>query len=275
MSFYGELLDGEKGRESSAQMIHGIALGEVTENWDSEHPGMVKVQMLLGEENQNDLGWVPVVSPYAGNQFGAYMLPEIGARVILAFHMGDANSPYVIGSLWDQANVLPPEAAEEQNPVKTLITRGGNRITISDEEGKEKITVLTKGELALELDDENQMLSLKDKEGENMVRIDAKEGALTLAAKNKVVIKAKDQEMLSIDGSGKKIALNADNISVNSGQKLELKGQNTTLEGSSTGISGQTLELKAQSLLSLKGSASLKAESSGIMELKGTMLKLN
>lgn len=275
MSFYGELLDGGEKPEKEVQKARGNAFGEVTENWDSDHPGMVKVRLLFGDQEQSDLGWVPVAVPYAGKEFGSYLLPEIGTRVVLAFHMGHAKSPCVIGCLWDQTNVLPPETANENNTVKTVITKGGNRITVSDEEGKEKITVKTKGELMLMLDDENQQLSLRDKEGENEILLDAKEKTLTLSAKSKVVVKADGQEMLTADGSGKELTLHADNISISSGQKLELKGQNVSVEGSSTKLSGQNLNVEAQAALALKGNASLKAESSGITEIKGTMVKLN
>ncbi len=275
MSLYEELLDTGETKEEQTETMAGIVLGEVVENWDSEHPGMVKVQVLLGAAENNDIGWVPVAASYAGNAYGAYLLPEIGSQVVLAFYLGQMKSPYVIGCLWNQTNVLPADAANENNTVKTLITRGGNRITISDEEGKERITVKTKGELEADFDDESSRISLSDKDGENTLCLDAKEGILTLAAKKKAVFKVGGKEWLTLDGNSSKLTVKADNIGVEAGQKLELKGQNTKLSGSSTKIDGQNVKLEAQASLGLKGSASLKAESSGIMELKGSMMKLN
>lgn len=274
MSLYGELLDrGET--DNHPELISGIVLAEVKENWDKDHPGMVKVEMLLGETEKSVLGWVPVAVPYAGKAFGNYMLPEIGSQVLLAFYLGQAKSPYVIGCLWNQTNVLPAETANEKNTNKTIRTKGGNQITISDEEGKEKITVLTRGKLKLEMEDENQKISLQDEKAENAIQMDAKNGTMTVTAKKKAVFKINGTEMFILDGEGKKATVKADNISIEAGQKLKLKGQNTGLEGSSTEIKGQNIKIESQAALALKGTASFKAESSGIAEIKGTMLKLN
>lgn len=274
MSFYEELLEPAGAPEPSGRMS-GIVLGEVKENWDKEHPGMVKVQILLGEEENNELGWIPVAAPYAGKETGFYCLPEIGSQVLLAFHMGDLKSPYVIGSVWNKDNVLPSGTADEKNTKKTMLTKGGNQITISDEEGKEKITVKTKGELTISLDDENQKLELGDKDFKNGVRIDAKEGVLTLLAEKKAVISVNSKELLVLDGNGKKADLKTDQINIEAGQKLKLKAQNASIEGSSTEVKGQNIKIESQASLALKGTASLKAESSGVTELKGSITKIN
>lgn len=274
MSFYNELLDrGEPEKENG--LIFGLVRGEVKENWDKDHPGMVKVDMLLGESKKNEIDWVPVAVPYAGKEYGTYLLPEIGAQVLIAFQMGQDSSPFVIGCIWDKKNVLPKKTADQKNKIKSFSTKGGNKIIISDEEGKEKITVSTKGKLVMELDDEKQKISLHDKEGNNAATLDAKNGVMTFESKKKAVFKINGKEMLVLDGEGKKATLKADQIKAEATQKLHLKGQNTTLEGSSTTIKGQNVKLESQASLSLKGTASLKAESSGIAQIKGSMLKLN
>ncbi len=264
-----------KEDDGSTGLIPGILLGEVMENWDSEHPGMVRVRLLLGAETKNELDWIPVASAYAGKEYGAYLLPEIGAQVLVAFYMGQPQSPYVIGCLWNQTNTLPPDAAKEKNPVKVLCTKGGNRIEISDEEGKETIGIKTKAEHTILLDDENQKIMFADKDGKNAVTLDAGEGVLTFAAEKKVVFSVGGKELMCLDGEKKEAAVSADNIRVEAGQKLKLKGQNATLEGSSTELKGQNIKAEAQASLELKGTASLKAESSGIFQAKGSMVKLN
>lgn len=204
-----------------------------------------------------------------------YMLPEIGAEVVLGFHMGRLRSPYVIGCLWNKKNILPAETANKENTVKTILTKGGNRILISDEQGKERITILTKGGLSMDFDDENRKIELKDQDGGNCFQLDAKEGVMTFSAKKQAVFKINGQKMLTLDGEASKAAIAADNINAEAGQKLYLKGQNVSLEGSSTDISGQNLKMEAQASLGIKGSASLKAESSGVVELTGNVIKLN
>lgn len=273
MSLFEELY--AKPNNEPEELVTGILLGEVKENWDSGHPGMVKVKLLVGEDTKDELDWMPVASPYAGNGHGAYLLPEIGALVIVAFYMGQPQSPYVIGSLYSGDNVLPPDAADEKNTVKTLYTKGGNVITIRDDEKNGTITIKTKAEHTISLDDEANRISVQDAEGKNAVTLDTKDGVLTFQAEKKTVFSVGGKEMLVLDGSKKEASVSADNIDVKAGQKLKLKGQNTTLEGSSTQIKGQNVKAEAQASLELKGTASLKAESSGIFQAKGSLMKLN
>ena len=54
-----------------------------------------------------------------------------------------------------------------------------------------------------------------------------------------------------------------------------MKGQTASLDGNSLKIQGQQLELTAKVSMAIKANASLKAESSGMTEIKGSMLKLN
>ena len=81
--------------------------------------------------------------------------------------------------------------------------------------------------------------------------------------------------MLTLNGERGDVSVSADNVKAEAGQKLKLKGQNASVEGSSVGIKGQNVKAEAQASLELKGTASLKAESSGIFQAKGSMMKLN
>lgn len=273
MSLFEELH--ARPEDASEELVTGILLGEVKENWDSEHPGMVKVKLLVGADTKDELDWMPVASPYAGAGHGVYLLPEIGAQVIVAFYMGQPQSPYVIGALYSGDNVLPPDAADENNTVKTLYTKGGNSITIRDDEKNGAITIKTKSGHTVGLDDEAHKISVQDSEGKNTVVLDTKDGIMTFKAEKKTVFQVGNKEMLVLDGQKKEVSIAADSIDLKAGQKLKLKGQNTTLEGSSTQIKGQNVKAEAQASLELKGTASLKAVSSGIFEAKGSLMKLN
>ncbi len=277
MGLFDELLDirEESQEEGGLSGIRGVAVGIVKENWDSKHPGMLKVELVLGEKEKSILDWMPMAVPYAGKEFGIYFLPEIGSQVLVAFHLGELNSPVVIGCMWNQTDVTPQNAANEKNTVKMIRTKGGNQIVISEENGKEKIEVETKGGQKLVLDDENKKVTLGDKEGKNSITLDAKNGALTFEAEKKAVFRVNGKEMLTLDGSGQKMNLKTNGIQIEAAQALQLKGQTLKAEGTSTEIKGQSIKVESQAALSLKGTASLKAESSGIAEVKGTMVKIN
>lgn len=273
MSLFDEFCS--HGDAESEELVQGILFGEVKENWDSEHPGMVKVKLLLGTEEKDELDWMPVIVPYAGDGHGIYLLPEIGAQVAVAFYMGQVQSPYVIGSVYGGEHTLPPGAADEKNTVKTLYTQNGNSISILDGADNGAVTIRTKSGHTIELNDEENQISIQDQEGKNTVVIDIEGGILKFQAEKKAVFRIGDKEMLTLDGENGKVTVSADQISLKAEQKLSLKGQNTTVEGSSTTVKGQNVKAEAQASLELKGMTSLKAESSGIFQAKGSLMKLN
>lgn len=275
MGLFDEMLETDETEDGGQANINGVAIGVVKENWDKDHPGMIKAEISLGSSGKNLTDWIPVAVPYAGKEFGTYFLPEIGSQVLLAFHMGDINCPIVIGSLWNQTDVVPPETANEKNTVKKIKTKGGNVITISEESGKEKISIQTKGELKAELDDENQKIIVQDKEGKNAISIDAQNGTMNFKSEKKAVFNINGQPMLTLDGEGKAVKIKAGKIEVEADQSLTMKGQTAGLDGNSLKIQGQQLELTAKVSMAIKANASLKAESSGMTEIKGSMLKLN
>ena len=275
MGLFDEMLNDSGGHEGETANVSGVAIGVVKENWNQDHPGMVRVQISLGADGKNLTDWIPVAVPYGGKEFGTYFQPEIGSQVVLAFHLGDINCPIVIGCLWNRTDTLPPDTANEKNTVKLIRTKGGNTISISEESGKEKITVETKGKLKLLLDDENQKISLQDEKADNAVVLDAKGGEMKFSSKKSAVFEMNGKKMLTLDGSANSVTVKAGSISLEADQGLKLKGQTLNQEGSSTSIKGQDVKIESQAALSLKGTASLKAESSGIAELKGTMVKIN
>lgn len=259
MGVFDELLDNrQQSAGSTPVLIPGIVTGLVKENWDKEHPGMVKVEYFLGEKGKNLTGWVPVVTPYAGKEFGAYSLPEVGSEVVLAFQMGDRNCPLVLGCIWNKQNALPKETANQKNTVKKLLTKGGCEIQFLEESGKEKIEIHTPKKLKIELDDEQELITLGDQDGQNGIKLDAKNGKLILQADKGIELQVGGKPMLSLDGktvqlSGTKIACRAD-------QGVEMKGQTVNVEGTSVNV---------------KGSGTLKLEASGTTQVKGAMVQIN
>lgn len=237
----------------------GLMLGVVKKNWDKEHQGMVMVEYSVGEKGKSTSGWLPVMQWYAGNHYGSYMLPEIDSIVVIGYLLGELDSPIVLGCLWNKKNELPSDTANEKNSIKKLITKGGHQIIFDETQDKESIVIKTKGELDISLEDKEQIITIKDKSGDNLCKIDGKKGEVTVAAKKKLILQAGGKQMVTLDGTGKKLALEADNIDIKAGQALKIKGQSTKLESN-------MLEVKAQ--------GSLKAQSSAMMEVKAAMLKV-
>ncbi len=237
-----------------------IAVGIVKENWNKDFPGKVRVELLLGEMGKNVTGWIPVSMPYCGNGYGFYSLPEIDSEVVVAFHMGDRNCPIVIGSLWNNKNKLPDETANDKNTVKRFKTKGGCEVVFSDEDKKTGVLVTTPGKLRINIDDEKKQIVIQDEKGDNGLTIDAEKGELKLSAKSKIRLSVGGEDLILADGQAKTVQVKSNNVKVEAVQAISLKGQNATLEGS---------------MMNFKAQGSLKAESSGMLEVKGAMVKIN
>lgn len=257
MGMYDELLQPSSPLSGT---IPGIVIGIVKENWDKEHPGMVKVEYFLGEKGKNQTGWVPVAVPYAGKEYGSYALPEIGSEVVLAFQMGNRNCPVVIGCIWSKKNPVPKETANDKNTVKRLCTKGGCEIVFSEEAGKEQILIETPKNLKILLEDEKETIKVSDKDGKNGIAIDTKQGTLTLLAEKSVEIKVGGNAMASLDGKSKTVQLAGGKLVLKADQSVEIKGQTLKVDGTSVNV---------------KGSGSLKLESSGSTQVKGSMVQIN
>ena len=258
MGLYDELLG--SGQQTGAQQMCSVTTGKVVQNWDKEHPGLVMVEIFLGEQGKNRTDWVRVAQPYAGKNDGFYFLPEVGDEVVLAFNLGDRDHPIVIGSLWNQVNTLPKETAVEKNTVKRLRTKGGHELVFQEKKGEETLTLHTPGGLTLVMEDKPQTITIQDEDGKNMLCINQKQGSLTVKAEKKITLDAGGQSSLTLDGNGKKATLKAGTIQLQAQQSLGFKGQNVKMEGS---------------MINVSANGNLEAKSSGILTLKGSMTKIN
>lgn len=240
------------------EKICGVVTGLVKDNYDQEHPGMVKVEYFLGENGKNVTGWVPVAAPYAFKDSGLYLLPEVGAVVVIAFNMGDRNCPIVIGSLWNKKNDLPKETAKDKNTIKRFKTKGGNEVIFEEEQGKEAIELHTPKSQTIRIDDEKETITIFDKEKKNGIKMEMKDGNITIIAEKKMTFEVGSQKMITMDG--KTVQIKGDDIKAEATKGLNLKGQNLKAEGTQTDIEGKS---------------SLNVKSSGMTQVKGTTVKIN
>lgn len=240
--------------------VHSVTTALVKENWNKDYPGMIKVEMFLGETGKNVTGWVPVMSTYGGQDFGYYSLPEVGSEVVIAFNMGDRNCPIVIGTLWNNKNTLPPETATEKNLIKRFKTKGGCEVVFNDEEKKQKIEITTPAGFGLTIEDEAKSITLHDSAGKNGIIINEEKGIVNIKADKKITLSVGGSDVITLDGTGKTATVKTNNIKLQAAQNLELKGQSDKIEGS---------------MIQIKAQGSMEISSSGMTQVKGSMVKVN
>lgn len=88
--------------------------------------------------------WIPIARPFRGDPgSGAWLLPDIGAQVLLVFLRRDPGMPVALGCVFDRRN-KPPEVYTRKAKDCVVWQTGSHRIEITDEAGKESLVISTK-----------------------------------------------------------------------------------------------------------------------------------
>lgn len=110
-------------------------LAEVVAVNDPLAIGRVQVRLLAfdGVADQDAPLWARVAVPFAGGDRGAFLLPDVGDEVVIAFIAGDPRLPIVVGGLWN-GNAAPPETLGGERVDRwALVGKAGTRIAIVEE----------------------------------------------------------------------------------------------------------------------------------------------
>lgn len=260
MSEITQLLDGAFAAASGARRTPLFVQGKVTDNADKQNAGMVKVEFLSWENGKNICEWMPLLRPYAGRDYGAYLVPEVGDLVLVGFLGDDGRRPFVLGVLFPADTQFPKQHFDEKNANRAFRTKGGHEVVFSDEKGKEKCTVTTPGGLSVQLDDEKQTIALSDKNGKNALRMDCKGGQTELCADAKIVLKT-GRCTITMDGKGGEVKIESSRITAKASGQVSVSGTQ------SVQISGGMLTAEGKQTAQFKGGA--------MAQLSAGMVKIN
>lgn len=226
--------------------VHGLLTGIVMQiHEDPEKLNRVKVKIPLMENEKEDV-WARLGGAYASEKFGCMFYPEVGDEVILGFFGGDPSSPVILGSLYSGKRT-PPQALEQKNNIKQILTR--EKLSVEFNEEKKSITVTTPGKRKIVLDDDGKKISLEDGSGN---KIEMSDSGIKMESKKDIVIDTKGKFNVS--------AVGGINLAAKSG---DLKGEGLNVEF--TGKVGFTG----------KGNAKAEVSASGQTTIKGAMVMIN
>lgn len=238
------------GDSGQTPAFSGVCPAVVTNINDPDKLGRVKVKLLNLDLPDYETDFIRVVTPMSGSGWGMLFFPNVGDEVLVGFCGGDISRAYVLGSLWNR-NFKTPAEIKEDNSIRMIQTKAGHKLIFDDSDGKECVTVRTKGELLVKLDDGKNCITIQDKGGKDMVRIDSENGTITVQAEKKVNISA---------GSTKIIMESGGSLSVSSDSSAKIKSSKVTVNGDNTEV---------------KGGSSLKLSSGGQTSVKGAAVKIN
>ncbi|WP_028620464.1 type VI secretion system Vgr family protein [Pseudomonas sp. Ant30-3] len=145
--FYRPALEHPKPRVLGSQTA--LVTGPKGEEIHCDQYGRIKVQFHWDREGQADdktSCWMRVSSSWAGDRYGAIVIPRIGMEVLVTFLEGDPDQPLVTGCLYHKENLVPYDlpANKTRSVFKTLSSPGGggyNELRIEDKKGAEQIYI--------------------------------------------------------------------------------------------------------------------------------------
>lgn len=158
---------------------------KVTDNEDPNNLGRIRVQFdwqaLLDDEMMTP--WLRMAQPYAGGGKGFSFIPEIGEEVMIDFEGGNAERPYVKGTLYN--GVGDPDGKwlpnnNSSNQIKAIRTRNGHTIEIHDEGDNGYIRIY---------DNEKENYILTFSTDEKLIKMEST-GNIELYAKNDIIMHA-------------------------------------------------------------------------------------
>ena len=175
----------------------GAHLAKVVSVQDPQSLSRVQVQ-LLGADADNDAPiWARVAVPFAGDNFGAFLIPDVDQEVVVLLVAGDARSAVVVGALWNGATGIPETIGGQNVDRWTLTGKNGTRVAIVEAgSGQEKVEIETPAGVKATLTDEAG-------------------GKITLEAAGNTV--TMDTQGVSVQ-AGSKVTVTAGQVEVSAGQ---------------------------------------------------------
>ena len=193
--------------------------------------------MKLPVFGSDALFWARLTFPDAGKNRGIFFVPEKGDEVVGSFLDGDPAQPVILGTLYNKSNTSP------------------EKITATND----KRIIQSKKKVIIEFDDTKKNLTLKTPGGNSILMDDAK--GITIKDKN-----------------GNSIELGSAGITLKTMKEVSLKatkGIKITADAGPVKIAGLQIDGQAKTTLKLAGKATAEVSASGIMTIKGALVKIN
>ncbi|NER18526.1 type VI secretion system Vgr family protein [Spongiivirga citrea] len=227
----------------------------VMDNADPDSLGRIQVQFPWQKATGAVTPWLRILTPHAGGEKGFHFIPEIDEEVLIGFEGGNAERPYVMGTLYN-GNANPAGWKTDANDIKAIRTRSGHTIEFDDTDGEEKIKIYDNEGSIIIFDTKEKSLYINATENiemaaknikimaEENIEIQAKgnietasEGDTSIQTEGNTTLQAKGDTVISSDAS----------VTVEAKTDAEVKGQNVTAEGKvAAELKGQQTKVQGQ-----------------------------
>ncbi|MCG8836597.1 phage baseplate assembly protein V, partial [Tenacibaculum finnmarkense] len=228
-------------------------LATVLSNEDPAQKGRVQVQFQWQTAGMKT-SWIRVMTPDAGSSDnhaqnrGQVFIPEIGDQVMVGFRYNDPNRPFVMGSLF---NGTTGAGGQDQNNIKSIITKSGHVLEFNDTNNSESITITDKNN--------------------NIIFIDTANKSIRISAPETIDIEAKNINFRATES----ITYQAKNMNTQVSEDLVLgvgNNMNTTIEQSYTFQATEVTEtIEGSKIIDIQSSLQVNASEVDLIAENGDM----
>ncbi|HWZ43289.1 MAG TPA: type VI secretion system tip protein TssI/VgrG [Candidatus Saccharimonadales bacterium] len=281
------------------------------EIWTDEY-GRIKVKFYWDQSSPHDETsscWIRVAQGWAGLSWGSIFVPRIGQEVVVSFLEGNPDRPLVTGCVYNATQTVPYPLPDEQtkSTIKTNSSKGGggfNELRFEDKKDSEELfmqaqkdmnvivlndltttvtnnrtTTVQKKDDSLVVDKGNRSIKVNtgnethEVKGKRDLTITGNEthtdkANFTHTVTGNYTLKVSGNLSIEVDGS----------VSIKSGTTFDNKAGTALTNNAGTALTnkaGTTMSNEAQVSITSKANASHDVESSGILTLKGSLVKIN
>lgn len=177
---------------------------KVKDNEDPMDLGRIRVQFDWQAQLDESMmtPWLRIAQPYAGGGKGFSFIPEIGEEVMVDFEGGNAERPYIKGTLYNGMGDPDPAwvpNSNSSNQIKAIRTRNGHTIEIHDEGEDGYIRIY---------DNEKENYILTFSTDEKLIKLEAT-GNIELYAQNDIIMQAGNDMKITV-GNNRSLTVGCD-----------------------------------------------------------------
>ncbi|AZD82703.1 type VI secretion system tip protein VgrG [Pseudomonas chlororaphis] len=265
--FYRPALNHPKPRVLGSQTA--VVTGPKGEEIHCDQYGRVKVQFhwdRIGAADDKTSCWLRVSSSWAGDRYGAIVIPRVGMEVLVTFLEGDPDQPLITGCLYHKEHPVPYAlpANKTRTVFKSMSSPGGagyNELRIEDKKGAEQIFIHAQRDW-----DENIEHDQKIRIGHERHDTVEKNSYTELKAEEHRITHADRKTETRVD----------DHLTVGENQHIKLGTAQLTKAGQEIHLkAGAKMVIEAGSELTIKvGGSFIKLDAGGVTVV-GSVVKIN
>jgi uncharacterized protein involved in type VI secretion and phage assembly len=226
--------------------INGLQVAIVKKIFgDPDSQFRILLTLPSNAENQDGI-WARMANFHATNTAGAGFLPEVGDEVVIGFLENDPRYPVILGSLYSSSKAAAATAADNNNYIKTIITKSQLKISFDDE--KKILKLETPGGNYITFSDDAKSIEITDQHT-NSITMDA--SGISIQSSKDIVLNAKGK------------------ISATAVQNVELVAK---MDVKTTGLN---INNNASIGFVAKGAATAEISASGQTTVKGAIVMIN